>query len=282
MNRLLLAFGCILICVVEVFGEPAEPKPLCEMSAAERDQYAKFLKEYYAAHAERERLLQEKEKADPAFARAAYWLKNEQLGKSTQYRTRERAFKATLSAAEKEKYDKWLLGFKTSVGREAAEKEWNDVPASRPALLFVAEYVLAEERMKAEGGSPPDAALKEDLRKRIQAPKSPEEAAKIWSQALAWSKKHEKDTAGDWEAIGQELHIPAELKEDLRKEVVNWGLFNVYDTYYRIHAPPELFALRKQATECVNQLANLRPGWEFAEGLAFPEKSGQDEPGNRK
>ena len=268
MNRLPLRLACFLICTIAVVAEGKEPKPLDQLSPAEKETYARLLQEYKAAEAKQDSILQKLKKTDPAFERAAYWLDKEQPKTSTRFRQLEKKF-LSANPDKKSKYRQWVSGYSASVANETADKEWNDVPSARPALLFLAEKMIEMEKGRArDRKSTADA----QEAKTSKIPELIGSDAEKWNQFRTYFSKRHGDVLIDFDvdALERELRIPKDLKSELRKEASS--LFVLYDTYYRFHLPPELTTVKKQIKASINELNKLRPGWETAEGFEYPEE----------
>ncbi|MEN6405349.1 MAG: hypothetical protein ABFC77_02645 [Thermoguttaceae bacterium] len=266
MNRLPLPLAGFLICAIAVFAEGKEPKPLDQLSPAEKESYAKLLQEYKAAEAKRDGILQEKKKTDPAFERAAYWLDKEQPKTSTQFRQLEKKF-LSANPDKKSKYRQWVSGYSALVANETADKEWNDVPSARPALLFLAEKMIEMEKERAKDRNTSGDAQKAGA---VAIPELKGSDAEKWNQFRTYFSKRHGDVLIDFDvdALERELRIPKNLKNELHKEA--GSLLVLYDTYYRFHLPPELTTVQKQIMASINELNKLRPGWETAEGFEYP------------
>jgi hypothetical protein len=267
MNRLPLPLACLLFCIVSVIAKGKEPRPLDQLSSTERQAYNSALQQYRKAEREQAKILQDLRRADPALERAAYWLDNEHLTANTQFRFLDKAFTATLNPDAKRKYRQWVLGYSTRVHRQTLDKEWNNVPAGRPALLFLAEQEIKRQKELAGNRKP-------------KGPKDAQEAAAIldlkgsdsekWTQYQNWSRQQNKRFVDEADALDRQLGIPNKLKSELHRQAVDSALFLLYDSYCRLHLPPTLTTLQKQLIASVNELNKLRPGWEAAEGIESP------------
>lgn len=270
MNRLSLAGVGILLCATAVaaWGQDQipQPRPLDQLSLAQREKYAQLLQEYKGAVAKRDRILQGKRKTDAAFERAEYWLDNLRLKGNTQFRRLEKDY-LSANMARQSDYRRWTGEYASSVRNETLDKEWNDVPDARPALLFVMEKMLEMALAGDTEKAGPDLAGKDE-----------EKWNQLWAFLLNRVDSFIIDK--DVDKLEQELQIPGELKDELYKQAVDSSLFLVYDTYFRLHLPPELASLRKEIIASVNGLNELRPGWKIAEGIESPADPRRDENGS--
>jgi len=272
--RLLLTLACFLIGPVAAFAQGKQPKPLDPLSPADNEKYANLLQQHKAAKAKLDNVLQEANKTDPALERAAYWLDHLRLTGNTQFRQLEKQF-LSANADKKNDYRRWVRGYSASVANETLDKEWNDVPSARPALLFLAEnqLAMAMEREKAGGRKKGGDAQKG----AVIIPELKGSDAEKWGQFRTYSSKRSGDFSIDYDvdALERELRVPEDLKRELRKQAADGALGLAYGTYHRAHLPPEATALRKQIVGLVNELSQLRPGWEAAEGIESPTDAPQ-------
>ncbi|MDR1493234.1 MAG: hypothetical protein LBT05_10995 [Planctomycetaceae bacterium] len=224
-----------------------------------REEYQKLVSEYRDLTKRHKKLLETTRKSDPGFQRAMDWLDHERLEVSTPFAKEDREFFSQLQNNEDKKfYRDWQRSVAAKIHMEVFEKEWKKHPGSHQPLLFWAGMMMKRFSMDQNSEA-------ENL--PIPEMKGSEESQ--WSEFLNYAKRLESQKIEKIPHIVEKLRIPKNLIDHFEIRVANTALFNVYDTYYRLHYPEEVTKLEKEQTKVHNQLMAINPNWVYDEKLEF-------------
>ncbi|GHT41618.1 hypothetical protein FACS189443_3630 [Planctomycetales bacterium] len=248
----------VLILMLLFFSQTCHRGQGQDTTARESEEYKRLVKEYRDSIRRHAELLKKAKTDDPSFERAMDWLEKEQLKVSTPFGQEDRDFFSTLQDDDKKRYRDWQRGLTAKISIDVFENEWKKYPHSHNPLLFWAGVILKKfssgrQESDTEDNSVPQMTGAEDSQ---------------WSNFLAYTKRRSAALMEQSSRLAEELHIKKEMIGHFEKKVANTALFNVYDTYYRLHFPEELKSVEKEQKALRRQLTELNPNWATDENFS--------------
>lgn len=228
---------------------------ICPLRAEEGDDpraYEKAMKDYLDTREEMKRVVRKIGVLDPAFESARLWL--EKRPATGTYRRHEEKLLSDRTDDEKALYREWASLMRTYCVYRSYETELKrNREFERIYAFFIEKISEAFARDKSEVLD----VLPDTAPRAVAAYKKLIEEEKIVSKMIE---------------IQDELGIPEDLKTSYENEMRFSAVFDLYDTYFRLHNTGEIKSLltelqdlRYKEGECMKKLAGIRPDWRRTE-----------------